>query len=397
MLLSAFPLGYLSTQLLGGWAADLIGPRIVITAAISLSALAMALCGLATSSTQLYWFTVALGVAQGPLFPTSMAYLSKWLPPKERSFAASMLDTGISVGSLIALPLSGALGAWIGWQATFMIYGAMALIFALIWHIFSSDEPDGCWYITPKELAMLKGELSVMPVKGGASLDHDKTSRSNGAKGSGITSLLRKPAIWAIFASHFAFNFSVYFQNSWTPIYYNDVHGISPSEAGLHFAMPHFANTFVKAVVSGPLNAYLLSPKVGFTLKGCRRFFTVVGFLGSSIGLLSLVCFSKSAMATTLWFTVAMGFAAFHPSGFKANYMDVTKHSSGALSGVGNTVATAASYLGPIVVDRLQNSKGWPSVFAVVVSIDLAAAALFGLASTASPLDEPKEEVRKAE
>ena len=218
VLLSAFPLGYLSTQLLGGWAADLIGPRIVITAAISLSALAMALCGLATSSTQLYWFTVALGVAQGPLFPTSMAYLSKWLPPKERSFAAKMLDSGISIGSLIGLPLSGALGAWIGWQATFLVYGMVAALFALIWHTLSADAPEDCWYIGNEELAMLEYECLAEVATESKPNKSGELSRNSGTKGGGIASLLSKPAIWAIFASHFAFNFSVYFQSNWTPM-----------------------------------------------------------------------------------------------------------------------------------------------------------------------------------
>ena len=171
------------------------------------------------------------------------------------------------------------------------------------------------------------------------------------------------------------------------------MHGIGPNEAGVHFAMPLLVYLFANAVICGPLNVYLTSSRVGFSLRDCRRFFTVVGFVGSSVGFTALaITRSSDPLWTTIWFTVANGFAAFHPSGFKTNYMDVARHNSGALSGVGNTVATAASYLMPIVVDRLRISRGWPSVFVVVVIINIAAATFFGLASTVTPLDVTKDE-----
>ena len=39
---------------------------------------------------------------------------------------------------------------------------------------------------------------------------------------------------------------------------------------------------------------------------------------------------------------------AMHGSGFKANYQDLTSKHCGGLTGVGNTVATLASTLGPL-------------------------------------------------
>ena len=43
------------------------------------------------------------GAAHGPLFPASVAYLSRWLPSGERAWASNMLDSGISVGSLVTM------------------------------------------------------------------------------------------------------------------------------------------------------------------------------------------------------------------------------------------------------------------------------------------------------
>ena len=57
------------------------------------------------------WLTIALmGAVQGPLFPTSSVYLSRWMPGKdapggdEKAWGTSMLDIGISLGSLLIIP-----------------------------------------------------------------------------------------------------------------------------------------------------------------------------------------------------------------------------------------------------------------------------------------------------
>ena len=127
-LLAAFSLGYVSTQVLGGIVADAVGPRIVICFAILCGSVA---CFATPEATVMFggirglWaVTVVMGAAQGPLFPTSIAYLAGWLPDTARSYASTMLDSGITLGSLIALPCSGFLAVKFGWQSAFRLYVA---------------------------------------------------------------------------------------------------------------------------------------------------------------------------------------------------------------------------------------------------------------------------------
>ena len=68
--------------------------------------------------------------------------------------------------------------------------------------------------------------------------------------------------------------------------------------------------------------------------------------------------------------------------------MDLSEHSAGMLSGVGNTVASVASYAGPLVVGAvLERHRSWPRVFAVVVGVNAAAALFYGCCARAEPLD----------
>ena len=87
-LLSAVAVGYLFTQVPGGALADKVGAKNVITLALGLSAL---LCIAVPSAASMFglrglWCTIALmGAVQGPLFPTSTVFLSRWMPRKTSS------------------------------------------------------------------------------------------------------------------------------------------------------------------------------------------------------------------------------------------------------------------------------------------------------------------------
>ena len=77
------------------------------------------------------WLTIAfMGAVQGPLFPTSSVYLSRWMPGKgapngdEKAWGTSMLDIGISLGSLLIIPTANTLADAVGWRGTYSTVGA---------------------------------------------------------------------------------------------------------------------------------------------------------------------------------------------------------------------------------------------------------------------------------
>lgn len=86
-ILGAFGLGYAVTTLLGGFAVDRYGARLVLTVAAVLWSLSIGATALATSVGILYAARVLLGVAEGPNFPALTGAVSHWLSPHERSTA----------------------------------------------------------------------------------------------------------------------------------------------------------------------------------------------------------------------------------------------------------------------------------------------------------------------
>merc|ERR1712139_424288 len=91
------------------------------------------------------------------------------------------------------------------------------------------------------------------------------------------------PALWAIFSAHIAFNYGAYFITNWSPMYYQEVLGLSPKDAKWYLAAPHFLNLASKLL--NPL-MIKLAERHGVTLLRSRQLFTAVGFFGSAAVLL---------------------------------------------------------------------------------------------------------------
>ena len=104
--------------------------------------------------------------------------------------------------------------------------------------------------------------------------------------------------------------------------------------------------------------------------------------------MLPLASTRYGATGATACFAMANAFVALHPAGFKANYMDVTRASAGVITGIGNTLASVAAYVGPNFVGYvLQHYASWAPVFGVIAALQAVAAADFLLFSTTTPVD----------
>eukprot|EP01060_Flectonema_neradi_P036612 TRINITY_DN7099_c4_g1_i1.p1 TRINITY_DN7099_c4_g1~~TRINITY_DN7099_c4_g1_i1.p1 ORF type:complete len:421 (+),score=46.92 TRINITY_DN7099_c4_g1_i1:89-1351(+) len=377
VLLSAVAAGYFFTQVPGGALADKIGAKNVVTVAI----LGSALCCLAIpyayemGLSYMWWCLVFMGMIQGPLFPTSSVFLSQWMPPEERAWAATMLDIGISIGALISVPAGGYLGSSIGWQNTYITVACFTFVYVAAWVVLGSESPEKCFFIGKDEKEHLR---AVVP--------GSKGSGSGPAKGSASLAVMTHPAVLAVFISHIAFNYGAYFVTNWNPTYYKDVLGMDAAEASIYLTLPHVSN-LVGKLMNNPISAYLTS--LGFTRLRSRRFFTVVSAVGSGVCLAPVFMFNNSVLMTTALMVAANFFFGLAPSGFKANYLDITVLYMGVISGVGNTLGTVASYFGPLVVSHiLDEYNSWSMIFLSILIMNCVTALFFVMFSSDKPVEQ---------
>lgn len=95
---------------------------------------------------------LALGEAGN--FPAAIKATAEYFPKKERSFATGIFNSGANIGAVLApitVPLIAA--AW-GWQATFMIVGAIGFIWMGFWLVLY-DKPEQQRRLSAEEFAYI--------------------------------------------------------------------------------------------------------------------------------------------------------------------------------------------------------------------------------------------------
>lgn len=87
-------------------------------------------------------------------FPAAIKATAEYFPKKERSFATGIFNSGANVGAILA-PLT---VPWIrinwGWEAAFIVMGAIGFIWLLLW-LFLYEKPEKQKRLSPAELAYI--------------------------------------------------------------------------------------------------------------------------------------------------------------------------------------------------------------------------------------------------
>ncbi|MES2152355.1 MAG: MFS transporter [Pseudomonadota bacterium] len=98
---------------------------------------------------------LALGEAGN--FPAAIKATADYFPRKERSFATGIFNSGANVGAILApLTVPMIAEAW-GWEATFILIGAIGFIWMGVWNLFY-DTPARQKRMTADELAYINSD-----------------------------------------------------------------------------------------------------------------------------------------------------------------------------------------------------------------------------------------------
>jgi MFS family permease len=118
---------YSLTAFCGGALADRVGHARVFRAGLALTAVALALGGLAGTFDRLLVARVMQGVAGGLVYGTAPGLVTVTAPPEQRGRALGFLNAGIGVGFTVGPLVAGALVAHFGWRSTFYVRVPIAL------------------------------------------------------------------------------------------------------------------------------------------------------------------------------------------------------------------------------------------------------------------------------
>lgn len=329
LLLSAFFWSYVLFQLPGGWLVDRLGPRITFALSSLGWGLATAACGLASSIAALVGFRFVLGAVEAPSYPASSSTVTRWFPRQERSFAAATFNNGSKIGGTLAIPIISLLIAWVGWRATFVISGAVAVIWALGWYL---------WYRDPHEHRSASAE----------EVEFIETNQdAETAEPMSIRQLLAQRTVQAMMAGFFCINFVSYFFFTWFPTYLVETFHLSLVKFGLLGMLPGVA-----AIIGGWCGGLLSDSLVrrGYSLSVARKIPLVGGMLGSAT--IGLAAFSPTVSLALTALCFANFAATFASAALWALPSDVTPNRANVatIGGIQNMAANLAGIISPIMI-----------------------------------------------
>ena len=142
LVISAFFLSSGISQLPGGWLADRIGPRIMITIGISGVALAGLLVGLSQTYIMMIVFLVMMGVLGGGYHPSSPPLVSALVEPKNRGRALGLHMMGGSTSYFLAPLIAAAMAAAWGWRSPFIGLAVPTILFGFLFYVLLGRRVD---------------------------------------------------------------------------------------------------------------------------------------------------------------------------------------------------------------------------------------------------------------
>ena len=139
-----------------GWLAARLGRRNYFLLSIAVFTLASAMCGFATSLSQMIFFRVIQGLSGGGLQPCSQGALMDAFPPEKQGTAMTLFGLAAIIAPIIGPTLGGWLCVDYNWRWIFLINVPIGLV-ALVGAYAVVDDPD---YLKQERAKLLRQPLN---------------------------------------------------------------------------------------------------------------------------------------------------------------------------------------------------------------------------------------------
>ncbi len=287
VIFSAFSWTYAFAQVPGGAVLDRLGTRITYALSLGLWSLATLGHGLMSSVTGLMGARLALGVAEAPCFPANSRILSTWFPQGERAKANGVYVVGQYVGLGLLIPLLSQIAETYGWRSLFIIFGAIGVVFAFIFHALYRDPQHS--------KSVNQGELDLITAGGGFT----EGVASPPFSWANMWKLLKKRQIAGASLGQFCSNSTLVFFLTWFPSYLVEERGMSFIKSGYVASLPYIAAA-IGVLVGGTVSDWLIrktgSPSIG------RKAPVILGLLMTSAMVLANYVSSNGAVIAIMSF-----------------------------------------------------------------------------------------------
>ncbi len=369
MAFSAFALAYAIFEIPGGWLGDWIGPRKVLMRVVVMWSVFTALTGYAWNAASLIVARFLFGAGEAGCFPNLTKAFMIWLPAAERTRAQALMWLSARwAGALTPLLVIWVM-TWLSWRNTFVLFGALGIVWAVIFYRSFRDRPQD----HPKVNA---GELELLRENDAHALGHPRVPWGR---------LLRSRSVWLLWVQYACLSYGWLFYITWLPTYLRETRGLELNQnAFTHWLGQVLGgmltpDTTQKVLVAALAGVPLFVGGLGCLVSGwvtphlvrlthnvarTRKLLALTGFTGASALLVTSFYIKDPLLAM-----FAMGMASFCNDltmpGSWSTCMDLGGRYAGTLSGSMNMMGAFGGAVAPLVIGILLDAtnRDWSVTF----------------------------------
>jgi MFS family permease len=267
-LFSSFIWTYALFIFIAGFIVDRFSTKRIQLAGCSIWSVATFLMAFVWSFPSFVGLRMLMGAAEATSLPAAYKIVREWMPAEERGVATAVVSAGTYSGPAFGALLVGAVTTAFGWRASFMVAGALGLIWLI---------PFAIWFDRPERVAWLKPEErnKIVAERTGNVADFDwKTPPAS------LLQLLSSRTLWGLALTQAC---AIYGNNVflfWLPSYLRSTRDLTILKTGLFTAVP-YALAVPLTIGIGLLSDRLV--RSGGVAGGRRRNVVAIGMLCAAV------------------------------------------------------------------------------------------------------------------
>ena len=346
-IIAAFQAAYAVGLLVAGRIVDRLGSRLGYALIMGTWSVAAMAHSLARSALGFGIARVFLGLGEAGNFPAAIKTVAEWFPPRERSLATGIFNSGANVGAILAPALVPWVTLHYGWRAAFLSTGAFSLAW-IVWWYWRYRRPAEHPTLTGEELALIQEQAA----EAGAPIP--------------LRRLLGLRQTWAFAGAKFLTDPIWWFYLFWLPGYFDRRFHLGLSHLGLPLILVYNVSA-VGSIGGGWLPA--LFTRLRLPLHRARYAAMLVCAAGS-------VPILWAAGVGAEWKAIALlSLAAAAHQGWSANLFTTASDmfpsaAVGSVVGIGGMAGSAGGVLLSIVAGRvLERTHSYAPLFGLAGSV----------------------------
>lgn len=359
LITGSFRWAYSIFQIPGGWMGDKFGPRRTLSLIVTWWSLFTSFTALAWNLGSMVTIRFLFGMGEAGAFPTATRSLSRWMLPRERGYAQGVTHAGSRLGAALTPIVVVPIMAAFGWRAAFWAFGAVGLLWAIVWYIYYRDTPDEHPGVNDAERELIHSEIGGPRKKAGVAVPWKQ--------------ILASRTLWALCFMYACYQWGLAIYLDWFPTYLKEFRGFTLAQMGFFASLPLLAG-MAGDLLGGWATDWLMKRTGNVTRS--RRIVGMGGFLIAAVGIIPATL-TADPYVCVAWSCLAFGALEMTVAVSWAIPLDIAGDFAGSTSAVMNSAGNMFGAFASTVTGFFVEAYGWNGPFFVAAGLSVIGALLY--------------------